>query len=207
MKILYVGTIREHKIEFNITAYPITLENESEYGTVIGRKWFKKCNLNKSILKYEGVNNNEVYTYFSFDKEKVEDFVNDKKTIYGNKSTKYAEAIKNCEIQYIDYSNLPTIYKGSADEYNAEFFIETYFIIDEDEDYYYSDLHHIDKQIMEQEINAHQYESDYAYFVYYSLDKEKVEEFVKNKRMLYINETKKHLEELENSEITYEGMM
>ena len=93
------------------------------------------------------------------------------------------------------------IYFGSANE-NGEFLLFTREIIEEDDKTYYTNARQYPKSRLDSILDYHAEEDiDGEYYEYYSLDKNKVIEFLNEKKKYFINKAKKALEKFENSKI------
>lgn len=96
------------------------------------------------------------------------------------------------------------IYFGSANE-NGEFLLFTREIVDEDDKTYYTNARQYPKSRLDSILDyyAEEDEDDIngEYYEYYSLDKNKVIEFLNEKKKYFINKVKKALEKFENSKI------
>lgn len=93
------------------------------------------------------------------------------------------------------------IYFGSANE-NGEFLLFTREIIEEDDKTYYTNARQYPKSRLDSILDYYAEEDiDDEYYEYYSLDKNKVIEFLNEKRNKFINKAKKALEKFENSKI------
>ena len=203
-EVFYVGIAKEKDAEFTVETCPILREEDDCYITESNRK-FAISDLDIPVHKYEGVLNTDFYMYYSLDKKKVEDFVQEKKNYFISKLSDQAEIMKevlnSCSIKYIDYSNLKVLYEGLAYESQANFEITAQLVLEEDDESYCCYHEDFDKKDLEKEIGHNTCDNEYAYTSYYSFDKVLVEMYIERKKNEFIKRAKKHLEELENSKV------
>ena len=203
-EVFYVGIAKEKDAKFTVETCPILREEDGCYVTESNRK-FTISDLDIPVHKYEGVLNTDFYMYYSLDKKKVEDFIQEKKDYFISKLPDQAEIakelLKSCSIKYIDYSNLKVLYEGLAHESQATFEITAQLVLDEDNDCYYCHYKNYNKKDLEKEIRHNTYDSEYTSTSYYSFDKVLIEMYIERKKNEFIKRAKKHLEELENSKI------
>lgn len=99
-KIIYHGQANQDG-EFTITACPIIEEEPYSYRTTYNR--FYKAKFDKEIdsTGYDEYFYEE-YEFFSFDKEKVEEFIREKRQYFINKTKKFLEELESNNTKYID---------------------------------------------------------------------------------------------------------
>lgn len=95
------------------------------------------------------------------------------------------------------------IYYGQANQ-DGEFTITICKIIEEEPYSYRTAYNRFYKAKFDKEIDSTGYdEYFYEEYKFFSFDKEKVEEFIREKRQYFVNKTKKFLEELESNKVNY----